>query len=138
MRLLIKKIAALMIIGTALFDLAVANDTTHLGYDNPRKLISKAAKDSFIELENKYKNVLSEMKVRNQPESDEHITETISALILDQKLWMSFSQSHCNLVSYINVFPTGSRMFSSQYNSCKLEMNKKRIRYLNSIHYEYE
>ena len=109
----------------------------HLGHDYPRQVVRKGAESSSITVEEKYKALLQLIRSRISSD-DEHMAETASQLEADQKSWLSYLEAHCGLTAYVYIYPAGSRMFASQYNSCKMGMNKKRSKFLDDVAYEYK
>lgn len=127
-----------VIFGVACYGTVIANDTTHLGHDYSRKVIANKAKESDVNMASKYKSLLKLIKKSHSPGDDEHIAATADIFVDDQKRWLSYRNTHCQLQANVYVYPSTSRMWASQYNSCKLDLNNKRIKFLNDISYEYK
>jgi len=114
-----------------------SSDTTHLGHDYPRKLVANKAKVSGVTVEKKYRALLKRIKASTFPGDKAHVAETARYLISEHKQWESYRDTHCNLISNVYVFPSNSRMWASQFNSCQFNINEERIEFLNGISSEY-
>ena len=114
------------------------SDTTHLGHDYPRQLVTKKAKLSSVLVEKEYKTLLSRIKARAYPGDKEHIAEIAKSFIIDQKNWIVFRDSHCELKANVYVYPSNSRMWASEFHSCQTDVNEQRIKFLKGISFEFE
>ena len=106
-------------------------DTTHLGHDYPRQLVANKAKLSSELVEKKYKTLLGRIKASTFPADKEHIAETAKLFIIDHKNWIVFRDSHCYLKANVYIYPSYSRMWTSEFHSCLNSMNEKRIKFFN-------
>jgi len=131
----IKAGVLMLTLNAALSNAVLANDITHLGHDYSRQLIENKAKESDTLVEEKYTSLVNLIKTRNHPE---HNIETADRLEEDQKQWLIYIEAHCQLTANVYIFPSYSRMWASQFNSCKLDMNNERIRFFKSIGHEYK
>ena len=138
MIMLIKVGVLMLTLSTVLSNAVLANDITHLGHDYSRQLIANKAKESDALVEEKYTSLVNLIKTSNHPGDDEDNIETADRLEEDQKQWLVYREAHCQLTANVYIFPSYSRMWASQFNSCKLDMNNERIRFLKSIGYEYK
>ncbi len=67
-----------------------------------------------------------------------HNAETIKQLRLEHRQWLDYRDSHCRLKSYVYAYPVISKLSADEYNACKVNMNRTRLRFLNDIAYEFE
>lgn len=109
----------------------------HLGHDYARQAVRQGAESSSITVEEQYKALLQLIRSRISSD-DKHMAETASQLEADQSSWLNYREAHCGLTAYVYIYPAGSRMFASQYNSCKMGMNKGRSKFLDDVAYEYK
>jgi uncharacterized protein YecT (DUF1311 family) len=112
-------------------------DNTFRGHDYARK----ASHDKVAESEQALAGKLDALQVLMHKETNSersgHNAETHHRLLVDQRSWMAYRDSHCWLQSYVYVYPVDSRMSQSEYNACTLGMNLERIHFLDDLKQEY-
>ena len=115
----------------------VKDDDTFMGYGHARKIAHQKADTSIKALEEKYQQVSRLIKNSLYHGDVGHNSETVEWLATDQENWLKHRESNCWLQSYVYVYPAGSRMSSSHYDACTLEMNAARLKFLDTIRDEY-
>ena len=119
--------------------LYASDSEEHLGHDHARKVARDRAESSNKAVEKKYTEVLRLIRSTISPDDeDEHTADTAQQLEQEHKSWLSYRGDHCWLEAYLYVYPAGSKMFSSQYNACKISLNQKRLKFLSAVEFEYK
>jgi len=101
-----------------------------------RQRAADRAKKTDAEVLAKYNTLLDKTKVIKKPDSgefDEHNSLTPDYIKAEQKTWLVYRDSYCELNTHINVFPSGSLLAWQEYNTCIASMNEDRLQRLDDI-----
>jgi len=123
--------------GQVFSETPVEENVTSLGADYPRKIIQEQAVESNRVISEKYKQIYQKMK-SNSLTDKEHVSGMLKSFKQEHNRWVSYRESHCDLMTYIFVYPAQSKMAAAQYYSCILSMNKRRMRYFEDILIEFD
>jgi hypothetical protein len=103
-----------------------------------RDAVRKAAIESSGEVDKLYGEIVHIMKTVEMSGDKEHDQAVLATFQRSHQSWQSYREDYCMSQSYLNVYPSASRMFSSSFNHCTAEENKRRLKKLKSIKYQAE
>lgn len=106
------------------------------GHDYARQVLAMEVAVSDEALKKKERVLLELVADSGLLSDDEHNSETRVALAELYQAWHLFRDAQCEVNGYLHVYPADSRLFSSEYNACRLRMNRKRIDYLDRLENE--
>ena len=130
-----------IVMSSSLFIAATVNSQEGInenpGHDFARIELAKATRASDEIVVNKFKELKTIIRASQHPAGLEHNAQTADKLNVEHQHWLLYAESHCWLVSSVYVYPSGSKMSLSEFNSCKLEMNQQRLNFMHVIGTEY-